>query len=92
MVSQVCIPTRERGNEETTKTLVPKLRFPEFRDTDEWENKPLEKVYSFKVTNSLSRDKLNYEVGTVKNIHYGDIHTKFSTLFKIDNEIVFIGW
>jgi len=72
----------------TTKILVPKLRFPEFRDAGDWENEPLEKLYSFKVTNSLSRDNLNYENGSVKNIHYGDIHTKFSTLFKIDNEIV----
>ena len=42
----------------------------------------------FKVTNSYSREKLNYEKGTVKNIHYGDIHTKFRTLFNITNEIV----
>jgi len=42
----------------------------------------------FKVTNSFSRENLNYEVGTVKNIHYGDIHTKFQTLFDITNEIV----
>src|SRR5690606_28359812 len=42
----------------------------------------------FKVTNSFSRENLNYEVGTVKNIHYGDIHTKFQTLFDITKEIV----
>jgi type I restriction enzyme, S subunit len=67
---------------------VPKLRFPKFCDAPEWEEKPLGKVYSFKVTNSFSRDKLNYEQGLVKNIHYGDIHTKFSTLFDIKKEIV----
>jgi len=44
------------------------------------------KVYSFKSNNSLSRDQLNYEHGSVKNIHYGDIHTKFSTLFDITKE------
>ncbi len=65
---------------------APKLRFPEFRE--EWNEKALGKVYSFKVTNSFSRDKLNYEKGLVKNIHYGDIHTKFSTLFDIEKEIV----
>ncbi len=64
------------------------MRFPEFQDVNEWENEPLEKLYSFKVTNSYSRDQLNYENGSVKNIHYGDIHTKFSTLFDIENEIV----
>jgi type I restriction enzyme S subunit len=67
---------------------VPKLRFPEFRDAGEWEIKSLGEVYLFKVTNSFSRDKLNYKNGLVKNIHYGDIHTKFSTLFNIENEIV----
>ena len=77
-------------NQETKGELRPKMRFPEFLDASDWENEPLGQVYSFIVTNSLSRDKLNYENGTVKNIHYGDIHTKFSTLFDIDieNEIV----
>jgi len=70
------------------KALVPALRFPEFRNTGEWNNEPLEKLYSFKVTNSYSRDQLNYGNGSVKNIHYGDIHTKFSTLFDVNNEIV----
>ena len=45
-------------------------------------------VYSFKGNNSLSRDKLNYDAGSVKNIHYGDIHTKFSTHFVITQELV----
>ena len=31
---------------------------------------------------------MNYEKGSVKNIHYGDIHTKFSTSFDIQNEKV----
>ncbi len=68
------------------KTLLPKLRFPEFQD--EWKSESLGNVYSFKVTNSFSRDQLNYENGSVKNIHYGDIHTKFSTLFDIKKERV----
>ena len=35
-------------------------------------------VYSVqRSTNSFSRDQLNYENGTVKNIHYGDIHTSY---------------
>lgn len=42
----------------------------------------------FKVTNSFSRENLNYETGNIKNIHYGDIHTKFQTLFDIKKEIV----
>jgi len=65
---------------------VPKLRFKEF--SGEWDEKRLENVYDFHSTNSFSRDKLNYEKGIVKNIHYGDIHTKFSTLFDITKEQV----
>ena len=67
---------------------VPKLRFPEFGDSGEWEEKKLGDLYSFKTTNSFSRDQLNYENGVARNIHYGDIHTKFSTLFNIKNENV----
>ncbi len=67
---------------------VPKRRFPEFREAGEWSNKSMGEVYSFKGNNSLARDKLNYESGSIKNIHYGDIHTKFSTLFDISKEVV----
>jgi len=65
---------------------VPKLRFKEF--SEEWEEKLYGDIYTFYSTNSLSRDKLNYENGKVYNIHYGDIHTKFSTIFKLENEHV----
>jgi len=67
---------------------LPRLRFSEFQDVGEWESAPLREVYSFKVTNSFSRDQLNHTNGSVKNIHYGDIHTKFSTLFDISKETV----
>lgn len=67
---------------------VPKLRFPEFENKEEWSLKLFKKMYSLQVTNSLSRENLNYKEGLVKNIHYGDIHTKFSTLFDITKEDV----
>jgi len=67
---------------------VPQLRFPEFRDAVEWKTKLFANVYQFKFTNSFSREQLNYSDGLVRNIHYGDIHTKFSTLFNIENEMV----
>lgn len=69
-----------------TQNLVPELRFPEFEG--EWIVKLYEDIYSFKTTNSYSRDNLNYEKGEVKNIHYGDIHTKFDSLFDITKEFV----
>lgn len=74
-------------NKETNK-LIPELRFPEFEKDGEWVFEPLYRVYSFLLTNSFSRDNLNYLGGAVKNIHYGDIHTKFSTLFDITKEVV----
>ena len=75
-------------SKEKKETTVPKLRFPEFRDAGEWSVEPLGNLYSFKSTNSLSRAELNYEKGSVKNIHYGDIHTKYSTLFDVRKEVV----
>ena len=57
------------------KQLTPTLRFSEF--SGEWNTKKYNQIYSFYPTNSFSRDNLNYENGTIKNIHYGDIHTKF---------------
>lgn len=68
------------------QTDIPKLRFPQFKDS--WVNDKMGNLFSFKVTNSFSRENLNYEKGTVKNIHYGDIHTKFQTLFDVTKESV----
>lgn len=64
----------------------PKLRFVNF--SKEWNEINFGNTFDFKQTNSLSRDKLNYEDGKVKNIHYGDIHTKFHSNFYIDKENV----
>lgn len=68
--------------------LIPTLRFPEFTKDEEWQSNRLGNVYAFITTNSFSRDDLSYVNGNVKNIHYGDIHTKFSTLFDITKENV----
>lgn len=67
-------------------TITPRLRFPAFRDSSEWSVKAMDALYAFMRNNSLSRDKLNYENGCAKNIHYGDIHTKFPALFDITKE------
>ncbi len=65
---------------------IQKIRFPQFKDA--WEAKKIGETFNFFATNSLSRKLLNYENGVVKNIHYGDIHTKFKTNFHLKNEIV----
>ncbi|WP_404316994.1 restriction endonuclease subunit S [Malaciobacter canalis] len=70
----------------SNKENIPKLRFKEF--SGEWEEKYFGDIYSFLQTNSFSRALLNYEDGDVKNIHYGDIHTKFKSNFYIQDETV----
>ena len=70
--------------------LVPKLRFASY--SKEWKSYKLGDILTFYPTNSFSREKLNYESGDVKNIHYGDIHTKFPTILSIsgNNEVPYI--
>jgi type I restriction enzyme S subunit len=54
----------------------------------DWVEHEFDNLYIFKGTNSYSRECLNYQFGSVKNIHYGDIHTKYRSLFKIAIENV----
>ncbi|WP_109438538.1 restriction endonuclease subunit S [Aquimarina sp. AU119] len=65
---------------------IPHLRFPEFNK--DWNDDTMGNTYSFKVTNSFSRDNLTNDDGEVKNIHYGDIHKKFPTLIDLTKESV----
>ena len=53
----------------------PKRRFPGF--TDPWEQRKFSSVFEGLQNNTLSRAELNYESGTVKNVHYGDVLIKF---------------
>lgn len=46
----------------------------------------MKEFLSFYSTNSLSRSNLNYENGNIKNIHYGDIHTKFPSIINCETE------
>lgn len=66
--------------------VKPKLRFPDFKD--DWKVKKLGNVVDFYTTNSFSRALLTYDGGEVKNIHYGDIHTKFNSSFAVSEEDV----
>lgn len=58
------------------------------KDYPDWEDKKLGDVFAFINTNSFSRSQLNYTKGKVKNIHYGDIHTKYKSNFDITKENV----
>lgn len=66
------------------------LRFKNDHGNDfpEWEEKKYSEIYTFHNTNSYSRDLLTYEGGEVRNIHYGDIHTKFRSNFYLSQEVV----
>ena len=64
---------------------VPKLRFKEFND--EWIKIDLSTCFEYFSTNSLSREQLS-DHGTIKNIHYGDIHKKYGNVVNVENEIV----
>jgi len=68
------------------KQSVPQVRFSEFKYP--WEEVSFGDLFKFNQTNSFSRDLLNYEKGEVKNIHYGDIHTKFHANFDVTKEEV----
>jgi type I restriction enzyme S subunit len=72
------------------KIFSRQIRFKEENGENfpEWQKKFFGDVYTFKVTNSFSRDNLTYENGAVRNIHYGDIHTKFSEHFDLNKEQV----
>lgn len=65
---------------------VPRVRFSEFKSP--WEEVSFGSLFKFNQTNSFSRDLLNYENGEVRNIHYGDIHTKFHANFDVTQEEV----
>jgi len=75
-------------NKEINNKTTPEKRFPNFRNSVKWNVEPMDEVYSFITTNIFSRENLNYTSGVVKNIHYGDIHSKFSVLFDISKELV----
>ena len=80
----------KKGAMQKIFSKTPSVRFKDDNGEDfpDWQEKIFNDVYSFKTTNSFSRDKLNYKNGSVKNIHYGDIHTKFYSLFNIEKEYV----
>ena len=64
-----------------------------FRDAigspfSDWQKKKLGELFKWIRTNSLSRESLSYEFGTVQNIHYGDIHKKFKSQFRLSKEEV----
>ena len=71
------------------KLFSQQIRFKadDWSEFGEWEKLKFADSFNFYQTNSYSRALLS-EVGEIMNIHYGDIHTKFSTLFDVSKEVV----
>ena len=69
----------------TEKIAKPQLRFAGFDDT--WEQRKFDEVFDCTIpNNTLSRAELNYESGSVRNIHYGDILIKYGSVVDVQND------
>ncbi len=64
---------------------MPQIRFKGF--TDAWEQRKFDEVFDCTIpNNTLSRAELNYESGSVRNIHYGDILIKYGSIVDVQND------
>ncbi|WEV44778.1 restriction endonuclease subunit S [Streptococcaceae bacterium ESL0687] len=69
------------------KKEKPQLRFKGFEG--EWEEEKFDNLFDLSVpTNSLSRENLVYDEGKIKNIHYGDILTKFNSVLDASDKMI----
>lgn len=70
--------SQEKIKKDENALNIPLLRFKSFQN--EWNKFQIKDLLNFYSTNSFSRSKLNSNKGSVQNIHYGDIHTKFPVI------------
>ena len=63
---------------------APTLRFTGF--IEPWSKHKFGSIYTFIKTHAFSRDALTDDGGEIRNIHYGDIHTKLKSSFSASNE------
>ena len=69
----------------TNKNKFPAIRFKGFDDA--WEQRKFDEVFDCTIpNNTLSRAELNYESGSVRNIHYGDILIKYGSVVDVQND------
>ena len=64
--------------------LTGKKRLPGF--TDEWKKVKLGDVTTFLSCNTFSREQMNNVCGNWKNVHYGDILVKYSSIVDISRD------
>ena len=72
--------------------MVRELKHTEIGDIPiDWELQTFEETFSVLSSNTLSRENLNSRCGVVRNIHYGDILTKFPEILDCEEaEIPYI--
>lgn len=63
------------------KTLLPKLRFPEFQGSPEWENKNLGDVAVFLKGKGLPKSAITPD-GKNECVHYGELFTEYSDVIE----------
>lgn len=66
------------------KNITPEIRFDGYDKP--WEQHKFIDVFDGLQNNTLSRAELNYDGGTIKNIHYGDVLIKFGDYIDASQE------
>ena len=62
---------------------LPKRRFKQFLNTPSWEQRKFADVFNTMQNNTLSRSELGFEIGEVKNVHYGDVLIKYGDFINV---------
>ena len=70
---------KKRTNQSAKHALVPKLRFPEFRDKGEWEETTIGDIGSFYYGKSAPKWSLEEDAPT-RCVRYGELYTKFGAV------------
>ena len=78
----------EKQNKKGDKKIIPARRFPDFANDGEWEEAAFENTFLFLPNNTLSRAELNYENGSTKNLHYGDVLIKFGDCLDVQTNVL----
>lgn len=66
------------------ETMIPKIRFCGFEEP--WAFRSFCSTFDLLKSNSLSRDYLNYDKGILRNVHYGDILTKYNEVLDANRD------
>ena len=69
---------------------IPKLRFKDNNGNDypQWNYSSFYNTFNFLSTNNYSRNDMNSINGNIRNIHYGDILTKFNYIINTEKDIL----